>query len=309
MRPGDKAIATDLDRRLLTYSKNKRGLDGIVSKVERGVLVRQFVDSLRRVRFIEVIKQRRKDLKRADPSAEIFDPLRAATIYQDGGDIDEACWLVFLATHFGRHGIDGWRLTRDIYGGLGGNTRWTWKRTSADPSAFLSWLDINQTRLKTDGVSRRFSGHRKYESLSVDGTGRAIESYVNWIAPPRTHDEFFQAAIKAANGDSRESFDALYRSMKSVVRFGRLARFDYLTMIGKLRLAAIEPGSTYMVGATGPFAGANSLFGSKAAPLDRHELDSWLVELADDIGVGMQVMEDALCNWQKSPKKYKHYRG
>ena len=71
--------------------------------------------------------------------------------------------------------------------------------------------------------------------------------------------------------------------------FGRMAKFDYLTMIGKLELAHIEPGSTYLEGATGPLAGARLLFGgSTTARLSREDLHSRSVELGDALGVGMQ---------------------
>jgi len=69
-------------------------------------------------------------------------------------------------------------------------------------------------------------------------------------------------------------------------------------MIGKLELAAIEPGSTYMQNATGPLSGARLLFGVHHGAT---QLDHWLIELEAQLGVGMQVLEDALCNWQKSP--------
>ena len=83
-----------------------------------------------------------------------------------------------------------------------------------------------------------------------------------------------------------------------------------LTMIGKLDLAPIEPGSTYMEGATGPLKGARLLFfGTKDADIGRATLDQLAIQLESKIGVGMQVIEDALCNWQKSPSKFKRFRG
>ncbi len=93
--------------------------------------------------------------------------------------------------------------------------------------------------------------------------------------------------------------------MDMIVSFGRLARFDYLAMVGKLQLASIEPGSTYMAGATGPRCGAQLLFGIDAKPKD---FDGWLLELDDVLHVGMQVLEDALCNWQKSPREFEPFR-
>jgi hypothetical protein len=77
-------------------------------------------------------------------------------------------------------------------------------------------------------------------------------------------------------------------------------------MIGKLGLANIEPPSTYVQGSTGPVKGARLLFGVRSSA---KQLDSWLIELDAQLHVGMQVLEDALCNWQKSPTKFKPFRG
>jgi hypothetical protein len=98
--------------------------------------------------------------------------------------------------------------------------------------------------------------------------------------------------------------------MTAVKRFGRTARFDYLTMLGKLGLAAIQPGSAYMQDATGPVTGAQLLFGgSKNSNLKKKDLDQWLIQLDGHLNVGMQVLEDSLCNWQKSPSRFKPFRG
>lgn len=81
-------------------------------------------------------------------------------------------------------------------------------------------------------------------------------------------------------------------------------------MLGKLGLAAIEPDSTYMTGSSGPISGARLLFaGDAKAQLPAGNLDQWLVDLDARLGVGMQVLEDALCNWQKSPSEFKAFRG
>lgn len=81
-------------------------------------------------------------------------------------------------------------------------------------------------------------------------------------------------------------------------------------MVGKLDLAHIEPGSAYLKGATGPLTGARLLLGNRKTPaLSAADLDECLVKLDAELGVGMQVLEDALCNWQKSPKQFKKFRG
>lgn len=78
----------------------------------------------------------------------------------------------------------------------------------------------------TLGYSRKprgFGNHRKRESLAGvgdKGTGAAVESYVQWVNPPRTHQEMMAEAIRDANGDPGVAFDLLYRSMEAVRRLG-----------------------------------------------------------------------------------------
>lgn len=118
-----------------------------------------------------------------------------------------------------------------------------------------------------------------------------------------------QDALEAA-GDSRRAFRYLYRSMQQVSSFGRIGCFDYLAMLGKMDLASIEPDSTYMSGATGPRIGARLLLGSdKGFSAKSRDMDSIFIHLGDRLGVGMQVLEDAICNWQKSPSKFVPFRG
>jgi hypothetical protein len=313
MRPLDRERGRKLDELLRIFSSDKHPLPGIRSAANRTAFVEQMVESIRRIEFIAIIAKRDISDLRADPSSDLFDPIKAAILHKRRGNIDEAFWLAFLSVHFGKHERSGWRLVRDVYGSLGANTRWDWATTSRDPEAFRQWLAKNESVLGGgDGVERRFGNHRKYQSLdatSGGGTGAAIESYVNWVGPPRTHEMQIADAQKRCGGDPRKTFDHLYNSMSKVASFGRLAKFDYLTLVAKLRLAAIEPGSTYMEASTGPLAGARLLFSRKGVNLSRRELDSRSVELAAALGLGMQVIEDALCNWQKSPSKFVPFRG
>lgn len=185
--------------------------------------------------------------------------------------------MVFLFVHFGKHHRAGWRYAREVYGRLGDGSRWDWASTSANPSSFRGWLAAHQGELRREGIPRGFGNHRKYESLdarSPKGTGAAVESYVEWVNPPRTHQEMMEEARRNAEGNPRRTFAELYQSMRVVARFGRTARFDYLTMIGKLGLGAIEPPSTYMGGATGPIRGARLLAWASFSQVDRSERES-----------------------------------
>lgn len=313
IRPKDQKLAQRLDRALLSFDKNSRPLRGIRAKVMREVLIEQFLESIHRVKYVGVMLQRDVSLYRADPNTDLFDPLLAAIVNIRAGRIEEAFWLVFLFIHFGKHPKGGYRYAREIYGRLGEGGRWDWPSTHADPAGFRDWLHGNQARLRRTGVAGGFGGHRRYESLdgkSAAGTGAVVESYIRWIAPPRSHQEIFAEALKSAGGDSREAFKILYKSMAAVHRFGRLARFDYLAMVGKLGLADIRPDSAYVAEATGPATGARMLLSGRGKTrLKPAEIDAFLVELDGTLNVGMQVIEDALCNWQKSPSKFKKFRG
>lgn len=313
MRPRDHTLAQQLEAGLISFSRGNRPLPGIHTSANRTTLIEQLLESIHRVTYIPRIAARDVSERRADPNDELFDPLKAAILHQRRGHIDEAFWLVFIFVHFGKHAVAGWRYAREIYGRLGDQSHWDWVSTSTNPAGFREWLHNHQNELKREGVPRGFGNHRKYESLDAytpHGTGAVVESYVRWVSPPRTHLELIGEVTRSADDNSRKAFDLLYHSMQSVARFGRTARFDYLTMVGKLGLAPIEPGSTYLQNSTGPSDGARLLFGGKkTAPLRAAELDKWLVELGTELNVGMQILEDALCNWQKSPGKFKGFRG
>src|SRR6185437_3188200 len=266
VRPEDKDLAERLQAGLSSFDSQCRAIPGVKSSANRDVFVEQLIESLRRIKYISVIDSRKLSHSCLDPSSNAFDPIKAAVIRRREGRTDEAFWLVFLSVHFGKHRLDGWRLTQDIYGRLGEGVPWDWAETSAHPQRFRQWLADHQSRLKGDGITRRFGNHRKYQSLDAHkpvGTGAAFEGYIEWVGPHHIHQELFEKSLRRCGHDPKVAFDDLYRSMDVVVSFGRTARFDYLTMVGKLGLAPIEPGSTYMLGATGPLLGARLLFGGK----------------------------------------------
>jgi len=242
------ALATAIQK----YAQDQKALPGVTTAARRIALVGQMVESLRRIEFVKRIVVRPVDNRRTDPASDLFDPLRAAILHHRNGDLDEAMWLVFLATHFGKHLRDGWRLLRDVYRGNG--TPWTFARVANNPAAFEAWLGEAYEWLKSDGVGRRFGNHRKYETLRTDsdrGTSKVLSSYVAWIGPNRGPAGLIADAQAISGADPKALFDELYRSMEAVLGFGRTARFDFLTMVGKLGLADIEPGIPYLVGATG----------------------------------------------------------
>lgn len=307
MRPEDIQLTNDLTGKLDSFQATIPML-GIQDNASRDCLVRQMVDSVRRIRYVTVVKDKNHDNTVCDPASNAFDPIKAAARYKQNGNIDEAAWLVFLSTHFGRNGRTKWQLVRNVYGALGQQANWTWNNIQGNVQGFRNWLSQNEDAVKTNA---KFGNHRKYESINAlqnNGTGQAIATYVNWITASGDHTQFFNTTLANCNNDSRLAFSTLYNGMHPVARFGRTARFDYLTMLGKLELAQIEPDSTYMDGATGPYDGAKLLFGSTQS---RDTFNQWLSSLEIHLGMyfGMQILEDSLCNWQKSPTNYVYFGG
>ena len=309
MRRNYLADAARIDAAIALYEELNGPIVGILGAAEREAFIEQIVDSEQRVLYFHRLRDRGVSPQSADPASEAFDPVKAAIVHSNAGHLDEAFWLVFLFVHFGKHRRAGWRYVRDVYGGLGGKL-WDWRSVSDDPTQFRFWLDANQAALQAKPGPRGFGNHRKYESLNAwedTGTGAAVESYVAWVlSAGGDHQERF----RFLNGLSPEvGFDSLFRAMVDVRRFGRIARFDYLTTTMKLGLLHIRPPHSYLVGATGPLIGARLLLDGGTPGSTPRQLQERLAQLSGSIGVDADVMEDAVCNWQKRPDEYVRFSG
>ena len=82
MRPGDILLSEKLEEGLLFYDQNIRPLPGIHNLERRDVFLEQVLESIRRIKYVTMISTREISPNRADPGNEIFDPLRAAILYQ-----------------------------------------------------------------------------------------------------------------------------------------------------------------------------------------------------------------------------------
>ncbi|MDQ3168535.1 MAG: hypothetical protein M3Q55_00150 [Acidobacteriota bacterium] len=312
MKARDAAQDNRLREALVRLEASGLSLPGIEDDAARDVLIRQLLESVHRVNYVGAIVNREISPRRADPNDPIFDPIRAAILHARQSNIDEAFWLVFLFVHFGKNLRGGWRYLLEVYGRLGEEPSWSWAQVTGDPDGFRAWLADKKSHIGRNTVPGGFGNHRKYESLDAlgpSGTGASIAGYVRWVAEGGGHAALFRAAVDDASGDARMAFNSLFRTMK-VVRFGRTAKFDYLAMVGKIGLAVIEPDAAYFENRSGPTLGARLLFaGSKNAPVSIRELESLAKRLDSGIQVGMQAIEDALCNWQKTPNRFKAFRG
>jgi len=305
MWPSWKKKRNDILVGLRGHSHNVRMLPGIRNNSALQTLATQFVASLRREEYYKLVQRKAVSERRANPNDEMFDAERAVAYHMQQGDIDEASWLIFLMTYFARPADSGWRRLQDVYGMLGSGI-WTWSRVKIQPKYFFDWIEANR-----ESVGGKFGSHRKYETLrreSNRGMENAVSSYLAWIGPS-DHRKFFATAVLNSGNNPHVIFDSLYHSM-TVKSFGRLAKFDYLSLIGRYNIAPIDAGLAYLNGATGPLRGARLLFdGRPDGRSSIYNLQRMLDTLDHDISVSMKVMEDALCNWQKSPEKFIHFKG
>lgn len=309
-----RQLYSDIHEKLDEYEQSHDGLIGINGADNRNAFILQIVDSVRRVNFQRYIQQRAADISiNRHATDNYFDPFKSAVLHSINGNLEEACWLIFLATHFGKNKETGWRLLKDFYGAFEANPFWTWQRVATDPGAVSQWLTQNYGRFVNDGVRRKFGNHRKYESINPSkqrSTDKVIQSYVAWIGAGLSHEAKIDSLAANLDGDRKQLFRKLYNSMHTVLSFGRTGKFDYLTTLSNLGIAPIEADSTYMDGATGPLRGAKLLFyGSRTNLTAANILEKKLTELDSYLGVGMQVLEDSLCNWQKSPSHHVRFTG
>lgn len=289
----------------LTAARATQRLQGLPDIETIETLAMQFIASQRREDYYRFVQRSRIPSAYADPNNVSFDAERAVAFHMQQDNIDEAGWLIFLMTHFARRPDSGWQRLQDVYGMLGAGV-WDWQSVTANPAGFDQWLTANWMH-----VGGAFGNHRKYESLRPDANRsmqRAVAEYCAWIGP-RGHAAFFTNAVIAAGNNPHTIFDYLYQQMR-ICSFGRLAKFDYLSLIGRYRLAPIEAGSAYLDGATGPGNGARLLIdGISNSRRSNSDVQQELDILDARLKVGMTVMEDALCNWQKSPRHFRHFVG
>lgn len=308
MRIKNQAKSNQLSTQLDNFSANRIPLIGMSNANRKTILIAQIIDSIRRTEYLRLISIRSSSASLSTPYSGSFQPLAGAAAMYKAGQVDDAYWLVYLATHFGKQKYDGWNLTEDIYGKFGQDGVWDWATASQNPQAIANWLQTNYPHVTSAGRSRRFGNHRKFETLKPGprGTGHAVATYIDWIKAHGSHRALIQNAQAAVGQNPQEVFAFLYRELDNVAKLGRLGKFDLLCNLSNLQIAPIYPDKGYIKESTGPKSGARLLFGSA---LTVAQLENACVDLAAYLNVSPQAIEDSLCNWQKSPEIYEYFSG
>jgi len=296
----------------LIIKKDELSILGLTNDTRAETLAKQLVDSIRRISYIYIVCERSYDGKGVDPTSSVFDPYKLISNFVKKGETEEAYWLCFLVTYCGKNLKNGWSSLKTIYAGNGKINYW--KNISQNTEDFLDWLDQIGPTIKTG-----FGNHRKYETFQPTkgkGPRSVISSYLNLVKSTDgsyCQKEYYDNCKQEYGDDPEELFDSLYKKETSkIVRFGRLSKFDYLTLLTKVGLIALEPPEAYIGSSTGPKSGLSLLFlnnSRTSKPSSWHKQKMALLKFLDLGPLKMQVLEDALCNWQKSPSKYISFRG
>lgn len=292
-------------KEMLDNAKQEIDLPGIDSYPEEHTFIKQILDSTKRIQYLKIIQDRGCSISRANPYTNGFNPLMGAVALLNENNYDEACWLVFLYVLFGKD-KRGYGLLKSFYNRLGDeNSLHSYHYVVQNLDEVGEWIEVNRAALKANG---NFGNHRKYESLknSPKGIINTIRSYIELMH--LGHEEYFESIINIVGNDRFKLFDYLYKDFSKIFRYGRLSIFDHLTMLGKLNIIEIEPASCYIKDATGPKDGLKDLLNLQN--IDNKTLEQVSIIISNHLKLPfkMQILEDALCNWQKSKTVYIRFK-
>lgn len=296
----------EIKTRIENFERDYGVLPGIESNDRRDSFVCQVYDSCKRVEVVNLLKQRGQGVMSTDPHGGSFNPLKGAIYFNSIGEFEEAVWLVFLLTVTGKHKRTRWELCKNLYGGTTTNITWNWNQVFNNISRYIDWINENRAIIKREAS---FGNHRKFETFKPGNNSNAntIQTYLELIKGYGSQKAFFTNVINNTSS-LMEAFDRLYDILDPVNRFGRTSKFDFLTMLGKINIIPVEPGKLYLNNSTGPLQGCRILFGENMkTEVYENKLSNLHITL--DQKFGMQILEDAICNWQKSPNRYTKFIG
>ena len=278
----------ELGKRLLAFQE-MHNLPGLKTEESCRVFISKIMESQKSLRARLMLKPSVS----IDPSKADFHPLKAILKIFEEKRFDEAVWLIFLTTHFGE---DATESIRHFYGKFGKGC-WNWQSVCENPDAVREWMLVNEEQVK----SLKFGNHRKYRTndpTKTNGTAEVIRSFVEWVNQ-KGQGSPYQALLNISQANTPENkFDKAYQEI-SLKQFGRTGKFDFLCLLGNLKILPVYPPHCYLVGSTGPKNGALKMLTGKSNGPVTNEIEEKIEQLQKHLGIPAEVMEDALCNWQK----------
>lgn len=264
---------------------------------ELNVLANQTNDSIRRIEVYKLYKSRANKAVK-DKQEFIYTSNPFVLAQREDLSFEERIWIIYLATYFGKSNKSKWTLFE--------RAAFDRNRTLISFHSIISDLDKYFKYLASfDFFGQcQFSNHRKFTAKRLYGDNGFFQS-VN----------FFVDNIKMYLPNEKISFDKMYKLSRNIPNFGRLAGFDFTSSLVKCGFNVEEPKSMYAENSTGPLQGLKLILGMTNSNTSREaqiklskELVDWFIENSEIFMVG-QVLEDAICNWQKDTRKYTKYSG
>lgn len=245
-----------------------------------------------------IVDQAGEPDEREPPFSDAWDPRRAIVQWDRAGEKEEATWLAFLTTYFGyRDDGDRWQAVRAVYAGFG-EGRLSWEIARKQRARALEVCVRHAEEYK----ALAFGNFRNLEPHVPDHANGLLTVVASYMKEVERRGQGSQVTmISRWSTDRHLKFHHLVRELREIRRFGRLATFDFLTLLGNLGVYPLEPSTLYLDGSSAALAGARRLCGrptGNAALLDKE-----CTALAADLGVPLQVVEDALSMWQKRGRR------
>lgn len=274
---------------ILGKSLNKKTLE---------TLSKQTNDSIRRISIYRNYKDRADNaVKDKIPFSHTSNPFVLAQ--RNDLSTSTKVWIIFLATYFGKSDTSGWKLFNRA--AFDGNYELiSFEKVVKDVNKYFNYL---QSFDFFEGT--KYSNHRKYTKKSLLGEKGVFNSM-----------DYITNNIKDFTQKDRLSFNDAYLRSQKIPSFGRLSAFDFTSSLVKCSLNVEEPKSMYAENSTGPMQAlklildlTKSINTSRDARIKlSYDLVRFFEENSDIFMTG-QVLEDAICNWQKKPDEYRYFRG
>lgn len=286
-------IQIDIESGLLAFHRNRHNLPGIASDDGLKRVTSLMTSAVNSFRALTETEGCLLGVDVADPSEIDFNPMAAAAWYHFRQETDEACWLLFLRSYIGRHVKQNWNLLRAIYGGSTDGKEWTWKQVSKDGEIFRDWLLHHQDGLAKNGSMGEAHKYVAFTSEKASKMGRDIQSYIRWVKSEGSHQELLTKSVNISKEQPAVAFHHLYQSMIEQVKVKKSINFNYLSLIGAIGLARVEPEKPYLNDLLFSKIGARWLFGSdKTNKIPTNELNDMVISLARhlEIPFGIPVL-------------------
>lgn len=261
------------------------------------ILALQTNDSIRRIAIYEKYKERA--LKAAEENQEFIDTSIPFVLAQRPDlNLKNRLWVLYIATYFGKSNKSKWELfNRATFDENG--TIILYDEIKEDINKYFAYLSSFEFFDKCD-----YSNHRKFTPKRLEGHKGVFNSMTYLV---NNMDQF---AI-----EEKMDFHSMYKLAQKIPNFGRLAAFDFSCSLVKCGLNVEQPLSMYAEHSTGPMDAIGlilRLTKNNTSPDAKKklctDLMNWFVEKASIFMIG-QVLEDAICNWQKNTSAYTKYIG